>query len=146
MGSRADFYIGIKEPKWIGSINQDGHPWHIPCKLLVQISSTMYEEITVEFLMARAGYIESHGDEWPWPWEDSRMTDYSYIFKRDMDRVIAYSMTDRELFDPLKIKQGEDMFEASIPFIIKFPLMYKQAKRTTEELLGKYGHQPAKAV
>lgn len=123
MGSRADFYIGIKEPKWIGSINQDGHPWHIPCKLLVQINATMYEEITVEFLMARAGYIESHGDEWPWPWEDSRMTDYSYFFSKSYSCVYAYSATDKIMFHPLRIMQGEDISTALIHIMANFPKM-----------------------
>ena len=51
MGTRADFYVGIKEPRWIGSLYKDGVPWNIPCKILIQKSVIMYEEAVVEHLM-----------------------------------------------------------------------------------------------
>lgn len=147
MGTRADFYVEKYDRlMWVGSLYRDGDPTKIPTEILIQVNAATYEEAVVEFLESKDSAIRSNGDKWPWPWADSRMTDYSYLFKRDMGKVLAYSPGETHLFDPLKIVQGEDMITAFIPFVIKFPLMYKQAKRTTEELLNKYGFQPAKAV
>ena len=123
MGTRADFYIDIIEPKWIGSITQDGQPWNIPCKILIQNNVTMYEETVVEFLHTRRAIIESMGRNWPWPWEDSRMTDYSYFFANQPGAVYAYSMRENIMFYPLRVMQGEDLNKARVMLMPKFPLM-----------------------
>lgn len=123
MGTRADFYIGIREPKWVGSITQDGHPWNIPCKILIQNNATIYEETVVEFLMMRKGIVESMGHPWPWPWEDSKLTDYSYFFVDFPGAVYAYSMKEKIMFYPLRIMQGEDLNKARVHIMAKFPLM-----------------------
>ena len=57
MGTRADFYIGIRNSRWIGSLYQDGHPWNIACKILIQVNETMYEESTIEYLKLKNGII-----------------------------------------------------------------------------------------
>lgn len=123
MGTRADFYIGINRPKWIGSIYQDGQPWNIPCKILVQNNVTMYEETVVDFLMMKKGDVESMGAPWPWPWENSKLTDYSYFFSKSLFQVYAYSMVDKMMFNPLQIMQGYDLSEAKIHMTPKFPMM-----------------------
>jgi hypothetical protein len=123
MGSRADFYIGMNDPKWIGSVSQDGQPHRIPCNILVQNNITMYEELVIDFLMANRGIIESMGHPWPWPWEDSKLSDYSYFFKRSHHMVYAYSMADKTVFNPLKIMQGEDLKTAHVHIGINFPKM-----------------------
>jgi len=123
MGIRADFYIDTHKPKWIGSLDKDGDPWNIPCKILVQNNVVLYEEYVIEFLTSKGGYIKSNGDKWPWPWEDSNLTDYSYFFNSFYYIVCAYSMHDKMLFNPLKIMQGEDLKTARVATSIKFPLM-----------------------
>lgn len=123
MGTRADFYIGIRDPKWIGSIYQDGIPWNIPCKILVQNNAVMFEETVVEFLMKKKAVIESMGHPWPWPWEDSRMSDYSYLFSKAYGAVYAYSMTEKIYFHPLRIMQGDDLNQARIMIKANFPKM-----------------------
>ncbi len=123
MGTRADFYIGIREPKWIGSITQDGQPWNIPCKILIQVNATMYEEKVVEFLMMQKGIVESMGHPWSWPWEDSQLTDYSYFFANQPGAVYAYSMIEKIMFYPLKVMQGEDLNKARVLLPINFPIM-----------------------
>jgi len=123
MGSRADFYIGMNNPKWIGSISRNGHPWNIPCRLLIQNNIVMYEEIVIDFLANNNGFIKSIGNSWPWPWENSKLTNYSYFFKRSHNMVYAYSMVDKTVFNPLKIMQGEDMKTAHVHIAINFPLM-----------------------
>lgn len=80
MGTRADFYIGRgPESKWIGSIAWDGYPDGMPPELF---------ECTTEsdFLSVLAGFLEREdatipdAHNWPWPWEDSHITDYTYAF------------------------------------------------------------------
>lgn len=123
MGTRADFYIGMNEPKWIGSISRDGSPWNIPCEILIQNNVTMYEELVVDFLTKNNGIIESIGDTWPWPWEDSKLTDYSYFFEKNNNHVYAYSMVKKVVFYPLRIVQGEDLKIAHVDISINFPRM-----------------------
>jgi hypothetical protein len=123
MGTRADFYIGTINPKWIGSLHKDGHPWNIPCKILIQNNPVLYEEYVVDFLMKKKGDIESMGHPWPWPWEDSQLTDYSYFFVDYPGSIVAYSMHEKITFDPLKIMQGEDLKQARIFMIFNFPKM-----------------------
>lgn len=123
MGTRADFYVGLREPQWIGSITQDGHPWNIACKVLIQVNKTMYEETVLEFLKLRNGIIASEDGKWPWPWEDSQMTDYSYFFTEQPGAVYAYSMREKIMFYPLKIMQGEDLNRARVMIGVNFPKM-----------------------
>ena len=123
MGTRADFYIGIREPKWIGSISKDGFPWSIPCEILIQKNVIMYEELVYDFLRLKDGVIRIDGDKWPWPWEDSRMSDYSYLFANQSGIVYAYSMVEKFMFNPLKIVQGDDLNQARVVIPINFPKM-----------------------
>jgi hypothetical protein len=123
MGTRADFYVGIKKPRWIGSLYKDGKPWNLPCKILIQKSVVMYEESVVEYLISKHAVIESMGHPWPWPWEDSKMTDYSYFFANKVGHVYAYSMQENIMFYPLLIMQGEDMNKAKVYLTAKFPKM-----------------------
>jgi len=126
MGTRADFYIGIRKPEWIGSITQDGHPWNIACKILIQVNKTMYEENVNEFLEMKNGIIhfrQGKNDKWPWSWEDSQLTDYSYFFSEQYGKVYAYSMREKIMFNPLKVMQGEDLKTSAIAIVPNFPKM-----------------------
>jgi len=123
MGTRADFYVGIRKPIWIGSLYKDGFPWNIPSEIFLQTNATMYEEEVVDFLTLNDGIIRSNGDTWPWPWEDSQLTDYSYLFSNQSGIVYAYSMVEKFTFNPLKIVQGEDLNQARVLIPIKFPNM-----------------------
>ena len=124
MGTRADFYIGLREPKCVGSLSQDGHPWNIPCKILIQVNKTMYEETIIEYLkITPGGMIGRKRNDWPWPWPDSQMTDYSYFLSLTYGKVYAYTMQDKIMFDPLKIMQGEDLNSARVDITPTFPIM-----------------------
>jgi len=123
MGTRADFYIGIKNPKWIGSIYKDGFPWNIPCKILIQTNPITYEEEVIDFIISQNGAVQSMGHPWPWPWEDSKLTDYSYFFSNQIGAVYAYSIEEKIMFDPLKIVQGDDLNKARIIIPVNFPKM-----------------------
>ena len=83
----------------------------------------MYEEAVVDFLMLKKAIVESMGHPWDWPWEDSRMTDYSYFFSYSFGGVYAYSMTEKFMFYPLQIMQGEDLNKSRVNMMPKFPKM-----------------------
>ena len=96
MGTRADFYIGRgKSAKWIGSIAWDGMPEHIPANILAAKTEAAFAH--------HVGLLDTRDDwtapsmGWPWPWEDSRTTDYAYAF--DGDKVWASSFG-HKWFDP----------------------------------------------
>jgi hypothetical protein len=82
MGTRADFYVGTGvNAEWIGSVAWDGYEWSEDKDNL--ISSAASE---AGFRVAVASMLEAREDGikpiegWPWPWEDSRTTDYAYCF------------------------------------------------------------------
>jgi len=148
MGTRGDFYIvkyGVME--WIGSTYHDSSPIRIPLEILIQVNPMMYEELVVEFLESRKPYsvIASEREKWPWPWADSRMTDYSYVFGL-YPQAVAYMPSLKAYFDPIKVIQGEDLESAKLPLPVQFPTMLKAAKETTKELLFKYGSKPTALV
>jgi hypothetical protein len=80
MGTRADFYIGRgKDARWLGSIAYDGYPE----ALLEQGLKNASDEAA--FLARVAGILERDDatkpeQGWPWPWQDSRTTDYAYAY------------------------------------------------------------------
>ena len=99
MGTRADFYVGRGEKaEWLGSIAWDGYPEGIPKSILKAKQS---EE---EFRMEVVKELSVRGDStfpemgWPWPWDDSRTTDYAYAFE---DGKVWASSFGHEWFDPL---------------------------------------------
>jgi len=81
MGTRADFYVGRGEnAEWLGSIAWDGYPDGIDTPVLEGLTEELYREAVQNFLDSRddAAYPENG---WPWPWEDSRTTDYAYAYE-----------------------------------------------------------------
>lgn len=87
MGTRADFYIGRgEEAKWIGSVAWDGFPDSVGADLL---SATTEEEYLAVFnsTIAKRKDFTDPVQGWPWPWEDSQTTDYSFAF--DQNKVWA---------------------------------------------------------
>lgn len=81
MGTRADFYVGRgRNAEWLGSIAWDGYPGGLPDDLLRLTSEGVYREHLARFFRTRDD--ATHPDDgWPWPWEDSRTTDYAYAFE-----------------------------------------------------------------
>ena len=80
MGTRADFYVGRGEQaEWLGSIAWDGHPDGIDDSIRSCNDEQLYRSCIAVFLSSRddATVIS---DGWPWPWNDSRTTDYAYAF------------------------------------------------------------------
>lgn len=104
MGTRADFYVGRgKAAEWIGSVAWDGYPFDgagVPLKILKSKTEAAYRAAVKEFLSKREDATKVT-DGWPWPWEDSRGTDYAYAF--DGKRVHA-SNYGGAWFDPTKLQ------------------------------------------
>jgi hypothetical protein len=83
MGTRADFYVGKnKDAKWIGSIAWDGYRSGIDENILKAKDENEYIYAVNKLLQPRddASYPDNG---WPWPWENSRLTDCSYWFFND---------------------------------------------------------------
>jgi hypothetical protein len=87
MGTRADFYIGRgKDAEWLGSIPLDGYPTGV-CHEKYPAGKVLLAATTVEdYRASLARFFKEKRDVttpdmgWPWPWNDSGTTDYSYAF------------------------------------------------------------------
>lgn len=130
MGTRADFYVGIgDEAEWLGSIGWDGYPSGIP-EIVFDVScEEEWRNNVLKFLKTRDDATFPK-DGWPWPWEDSSLTDFAYTFDKETKKVKA-SNFGKHFFDP--IEDPEDKYDENEPSRILFPNM-KSIKKVT---LGK---------
>ena len=89
MGTRADFYVGEgKDAEWLGSIAWDGYPSNdVLHNIFRSQSEEQYRSEVSKMLSGRKDDATLPEMGWPWPWEDSRTTDYSYSFQNN--RVMA---------------------------------------------------------
>lgn len=91
MGTRADFYIGRGEDaEWLGSIAYDGFPDSIDDSLMVAGTDVEFRERLLAFFSDRDDVTQPE-DGWPWPWDNSTLTDYAYAFD---DGSVWYSIGD----------------------------------------------------
>ena len=81
MGTRADFYVGRgRDAEWLGSIAWDGYPDGLAeYDVLDQSDEAVYRRV-VAAMFAKRDDATLPDQGWPWPWEDSRTTDYAYAF------------------------------------------------------------------
>jgi len=94
MGTRADFYIKTKVSgrdylTWKGSIGWDGYPEAADLQKLQRTRSTSGFEKQVKALSNREDFTNPNRG-WPWPWDDSRTTDYTYVYSAETKRVSIY--------------------------------------------------------
>lgn len=82
MGTRADFYVGTGDTaEWLGSLAWDGYEFAEDEKHALRLASSEAEfRVAVEKLLDERedGTEPKHG--WPWPWDDSGLTDYVYYW------------------------------------------------------------------
>lgn len=85
MGTRADYWLGRgPEAEWLGSTAWDGYPEGIGAdaaggQMLSAETETTFRNAVARFLAGREdATLPAQG--WPWPWNDSRTTDYAYAF------------------------------------------------------------------
>jgi hypothetical protein len=95
MGTRADFYVGRgPEAEWLGSVAWDGYELDEPLRR--STNEQQWRNRVEQFLASRDdGTTPDMG--WPWPWEDSRTTDFAYAY--DGGKVWA-SCFGHAWFDP----------------------------------------------
>lgn len=106
MGTRADFYKNREPDKmeWLGSIAWDGYPEGIDREVLEAKTEEQYEIALKEFFNERND-VTLPDEGWPWPWDDSQLTDYSYAFENG--KVLA-SPFGHPWFDPLEKEEDGD--------------------------------------
>ena len=80
MATKADFYIGRgPDAEWIGSMGWDGYPKGVKPEILQATSEEAFRKAVTSFLGFRGdGVLPEAG--WPWKWDDSSKTNYSYAF------------------------------------------------------------------
>jgi len=82
MGTRADFYVGCgKDAEWLGSVAWDGYEWDEDKDSRIAKAKTEkeYRAAVTEMLAGRRDATPPEMG-WPWPWDDSCLTDYVYAF------------------------------------------------------------------
>lgn len=91
MGTRADFYVGMPpNAEWIGSTSYDGHPdigWGK--RPLAARTEQEFRSAVETMLSDKDALVTRPSEGWPWPWEDSRTTDYAYAFDPARGTVIV---------------------------------------------------------
>lgn len=98
MGTRMDLYVGRgKSAEWLGSYAWDGYPSGEPHEngLLSAADERDWRAKVGKFLandeIKKAATTPDQG--WPWPWETSRLTDYSYTFDDGQVWVSCFGRT-----------------------------------------------------
>jgi hypothetical protein len=107
MGTRADFYVGMDNGEWLGSIAWDGYPSEIPDSIKLAGTEGEYRDAVDTLLRSRDdGTLPAMG--WPWPWNDSALTDWAYAWDPAHDyhsaAVMASSFGSPWMFCP---KEGD---------------------------------------
>lgn len=116
MGTRADFYIGRGEQaEWLGSIAWDGYPSGIPNDVLGAADAEGYRNLVMDFLRHRDdATLPEMG--WPWPWNDSNITDYSYAFDDGRVYVCCFGSAWWSAGeDEPEREPGEELYQQSFP-------------------------------
>jgi hypothetical protein len=87
MGTRADFYVGRGETaEWLGSIAWDGNPGGVDVDDQEGGRAVIRATTEGDYQAAVAAFLAQRDDAtvpergWPWPWDDSRTTDYAYAW------------------------------------------------------------------
>jgi hypothetical protein len=90
MGTRADFYVGRgKDAEWLGSIAWDGYPSGNP-SLIIGATTEKHYRVLVNDLLTTDESATTPEQGWPWPWDDSRTTDYAYAWVEGEDVLASY--------------------------------------------------------
>ena len=81
MGTKADFYVGRgTTAEWLGSVAYDGYPFGFDAKFFApgKTAEEWRAAVLREVTGRKDGTLPEQG--WPWPWGDSRTTDYAYAW------------------------------------------------------------------
>lgn len=135
MGTRADFYVGRgPEAEWLGSIAMDGYPqgWAGDSAHGPVVASTTEEEYraNVAKVLTACDHSTKPEQGWPWPWEDSRTTDYAYAFDGGLVYATCFGRPWFEAWKDGKPSEPEDEEYMDQGKTAVFPDMTAVAKPT----------------
>jgi hypothetical protein len=124
MGTRADFYIGRgTKAEWLGSVAFDGYPEGLSGRLLKADTERKFRNaVTAELSDRDDATTPEQG--WPWPWEDSRTTDFAYAFD---GKVWVSGFGSRWLTVPARKRYDRDDLAPDLPKDAEFPNMKERA-------------------
>jgi hypothetical protein len=81
MGTRCDFYVGRgQKAKWIGSVAYDGFPEDFEAIITAKTEAGYVRAVEKELSSRDDSTFAAEG--WPWPWDDSGLTDYSIAWDK----------------------------------------------------------------
>lgn len=130
MGTRADFYIGEgKDAEWLGSVAWDGYQWEKADSVLRQATTKDEFKAAVFVLEQTRNDFTSPVQGWPWPWDDSRTSDYAYCFTDQGTKVFNFG---RPVVDGVD-EEADGYVE---PDKAEFPNMKDRKNVTLEERSG----------
>lgn len=89
---------------WLGSIAWDGYPDEIPETIRFAHDDKHFRAEVAQFLASRDDGTKPE-DGWPWPWDDSRTTDYSYVFHEG--KCDVYCFGHPEVIGGVQIEEAE---------------------------------------
>ena len=150
MGTRADFYKETPDGLfWIASIGWDGYPEGIYTKDEDEngVVTTQYitdcedEERYLAFLadlLSPRDDVTYPQQGWPWPWANSLLTDYAYVFSNDRKEVLIANFG-RGWFNQKEWEELEDLPDEmwkNLARVDNFPDMTDQMKVTFDKRSG----------
>lgn len=139
MGTRSDYYI-MKDEKieWLGSCGWDGYPGGIPEGLVNIESEEEFRKALAQLIQEHKGYDKN----WPWPWKNSGITDYVYVFKENKVYCNTFICSGKEfvlMSDYLKnlsLFHGDEEEEGLKAFIQKINFPYPDMTKIQKVDLG----------
>ena len=85
MGTRCDFYVGRGESaEWIGSLAWDGYPDNEEFTPFLAATSEEAFRREIRRLFESREDATTPEQGWPWPWSNSRTTDYTYAWEANV--------------------------------------------------------------
>jgi hypothetical protein len=87
MGTKADFYTKDGEFLiWHGSIEWEGNEDNIPASILQSRSNQEFIS-NIELFLQKRNDAKLSKNGWPWHWDSSKQTDYTYIMVEEKATV-----------------------------------------------------------
>lgn len=103
MSTRGDFYIGLgQQAEWLGSLAH-GYPCTVVERLILDSHTADEWRANVTALVGAREDGSTPADGWPWPWNNSGLTDYAYTWSEGRVQASCFGAP---FFDPLGPEPG----------------------------------------